>query len=133
MSHDPPDAPGYIMLNHWSNGDPSWSGGPPTSDAVMTVSYVKAYFNTTDSHRTSQHKKQCGTFKPSQVCQIPEQTTAPDLAGANGNATARTYFFSKDPGHTPGQVLYNVDNAGSFSAVSPLLVGLALFAEWLVV
>jgi len=40
-----PDSPGAVHLIHWSNGDPGWSGGPPEEDAVLTVSYVTAYFN----------------------------------------------------------------------------------------
>ncbi|TKA66637.1 hypothetical protein B0A55_10862 [Friedmanniomyces simplex] len=40
-----PDSPGAVHLIHWSNGDPGWSGGPPAEDAVLSVSYVKAYFN----------------------------------------------------------------------------------------
>ncbi|KAK1057453.1 cell division cycle-related protein [Friedmanniomyces endolithicus] len=40
-----PDSPGAVHLIHWSDGDPGWSGGPPGEDAVLTVSYVRAYFN----------------------------------------------------------------------------------------
>lgn len=41
-----PSDPGHLVLQHWSNGNPQWSGGPPKEDAVITVSYVQAYFNT---------------------------------------------------------------------------------------
>ncbi|PHH61060.1 hypothetical protein CDD81_828 [Ophiocordyceps australis] len=46
---DLPSSPGHLVLQHWSNGNPLWSGGPPREEALMTVSYVKAYFNSTAS------------------------------------------------------------------------------------
>ncbi len=49
-----PSSPGRIHISHWSNGNPSWSRGPPLSDAVMTVSYVKAYFNSTNLTRSNE-------------------------------------------------------------------------------
>lgn len=52
-----PTGPGHIVLNHWSNGDENWSRGPPEQDAVMTVSYVKAYFNSSDAARQAQFEK----------------------------------------------------------------------------
>ncbi|KAJ3980146.1 concanavalin A-like lectin/glucanase domain-containing protein [Lentinula detonsa] len=36
-----------IVLNVWSNGDPAFSKGPPTSNAIATVQYVNLYFNST--------------------------------------------------------------------------------------
>jgi len=36
-----------VILNVWSNGDPQFSKGPPTSNAIATVQYVKLYFNST--------------------------------------------------------------------------------------
>lgn len=44
-----PSSPGALHLIHWSNGDPSWSGGPPGSDAVMRVQWVRAFFNSSSS------------------------------------------------------------------------------------
>src|SRR5262245_65874065 len=76
MTQNLPTSGGRMFMNHWSNGDPLWSAGPPNSDTAMTVSYVKAYFNTTDTTRTDSYKKQCPTFDTSKVCQIPEQTKA---------------------------------------------------------
>ncbi|KAJ4264747.1 hypothetical protein NW762_004990 [Fusarium torreyae] len=56
---DMPSVGGHLILQHWSNGNPLWSGGPPTKDAIVTVSYVKAYFNSTDHDRQSYLKQQC--------------------------------------------------------------------------
>lgn len=36
-----PTEAGHMILTHWSNGNPLWSGGPPVQDSSMTVSYVK--------------------------------------------------------------------------------------------
>ena len=108
MTENVPDSPGRLFMNHWSNGDPHWSAGPPKEDASMTISYIKAYFNTTDSARHKDYSKQCPTFDAAKVCSIPEQTVAPD-----GNNT-KTYFFSQDGGNkTPGQTTYHTTNGSA--------------------
>ncbi|KAL1596327.1 hypothetical protein SLS60_008972 [Paraconiothyrium brasiliense] len=104
MTQNIPSAPGHLFMNHWSNGDPLWSAGPPGQDTSMTVSYVKAYFNSTDLARNDKHRKQCPNFDPIKVCSVPAQTVAPD-----GN-DAKTYFFSQEEGKTPGQTIYHTTN-----------------------
>lgn len=82
------------MLNHWSNGDSSWSGGPPATDTAITVSYVKAYFNTSDVIRNTQWAEACGGNWEGRTCVIPEfplQGISP--LGAMGNRTGKTDFF----------------------------------------
>ncbi|KAK5735975.1 hypothetical protein LTR17_007810 [Elasticomyces elasticus] len=69
-----PDSPGAIHLIHWSNGDAGWSGGPPVEDAVLMVSYVKAYFN------SSNGPSRClddGGAVVTGVCDIPADGPAP--------------------------------------------------------
>ncbi|KAK5684043.1 hypothetical protein LTS10_003907 [Elasticomyces elasticus] len=69
-----PDEPGAIHLIHWSNGDPGWSGGPPVEDAVLMVSYVKAYFN------SSSGASRClddGGAAVTGVCDVPADGPAP--------------------------------------------------------
>jgi len=51
MTQAVPTAPGHISLIHWSNGNTGWSGGPPETDAVLTVQYVKSYFNSSSITR----------------------------------------------------------------------------------
>ena len=36
-----PQFPANIMFNHWTNGDPHWSAGPPSLDAGMVVREVR--------------------------------------------------------------------------------------------
>ncbi|KAJ4299687.1 hypothetical protein N0V90_004933 [Kalmusia sp. IMI 367209] len=127
MTQGIPTSSGHMFMNHWSNGDPKWSAGPPAEDTAMTVSYVKAYFNSTDASRHKSHNKQCPTFDASKVCQIPEQTIAPD-----GN-NAKTYFFSQDGGHrTPGQTVYHTTNsATTLIAVHAIYVSILVsFLSW---
>ncbi|KAI9816885.1 MAG: hypothetical protein M1827_001530 [Pycnora praestabilis] len=98
---------GAIHLSHWSNGDPTWSEGPPTSDAIMTISYLKAYFNSSDPARQKDYTTRC--TDPSAVnatCEVPDQTTAPDTSGSNGNQTGNTFFFSKQVNETMNQTVY---------------------------
>ncbi|KAJ7134699.1 concanavalin A-like lectin/glucanase domain-containing protein [Mycena epipterygia] len=42
-----PITPSEFVLNVWSNGDPEFSKGPPTANAIATVHYVHLYFNST--------------------------------------------------------------------------------------
>ncbi|KAF9262532.1 concanavalin A-like lectin/glucanase [Marasmius fiardii PR-910] len=42
-----PTTPSKFVLNVWSNGDPHWTKGPPTADAIATVQWVHLYFNST--------------------------------------------------------------------------------------
>lgn len=89
-----PDAAGTMMLNHWSNGDPNWSGGPPATDTAITVSYVKAYFNSTNTTRNNEWMAGCGNGWQGRICEItafPDQGISP--LGPNGNKTGKTDFF----------------------------------------
>jgi beta-glucanase (GH16 family) len=114
MTDNIPVDPGRMFLNHWSNGDPLWSAGPPGADTAMTVTYVKAYFNTTNTERNDAYKKRCTNWNATQVCEIPTQLVAPDYSGDDGNVTANTYFFSLDGGDkTPGQEVFKTTNAAS--------------------
>lgn len=67
-----PTDPGSILLNHWSNGDPNWSKGPPTADVIMTVAYVKAYFNKPSEGIRARGQCVDSNAKDA-VCQIPDQ------------------------------------------------------------
>lgn len=85
-----PTVPGGLRLNHWSNGDPGWSAGPPAQDAHMEVSYVKAYFNTTNSD--VDYKLRChDPSDPGAICQIPDQLSPP-------NPSQTTTFWSPNKG-----------------------------------
>lgn len=89
---DMPSSAGHIILQHWSNGNPKWSGGPPTEDAVLTVSYVKAYFNSSDAQQQSDWAGRChGASGDEAVCAVPNITAANASTGGwfygNGNKT----------------------------------------------
>lgn len=105
-----PTAPGKIILSHWSNGNPLWSAGPPAEDAKMVVSYVKAYFNSSDPARQKAHESRCkDKSAPNAVCLIPDQTVPPRVDVAT-HQEGLPYFFSKDPigDKVKGQQVYGV-------------------------
>jgi beta-glucanase (GH16 family) len=122
MTENIPTEGGGIFLNHWSNGDPSWSAGPPDRDTVMTISYMKAYFNSTDTERSqNDYRDRCPQYDPAKVCAIPNQMTPPDQS--QGVDAAKTYFFSTDgEDMTPGQTTYSGSATSMFGAPSLLLV-----------
>lgn len=92
-----PTSPGHLILQHWSNGNPLWSGGPPEEDATMTVGYVKAYFNSSDAKVQSSWDSGCqkALSKGSNdtVCEIPNVTAA-------NSSTGGTFFNTSDPNDT---------------------------------
>ncbi|KAK1243082.1 hypothetical protein MKX07_003710 [Trichoderma sp. CBMAI-0711] len=93
-----PSGPGHVILQHWSNGNSKWSGGPPKQDAIMTVSYVKAYFNSSDAQLQSSFAEACQKARDDdadsggngRVCQIPDVT-------ASNASTGGTFFNTSDP------------------------------------
>ncbi|THW93297.1 concanavalin A-like lectin/glucanase [Aureobasidium pullulans] len=122
---DAPDAPGTMMLNHWSTGNAGWSGGPPAQDAVLTVSYVKAYFNSSNATRESQWNAACGgEVWRNRTCQIPDYPTQgidPQRMGMKD--PGKSYFFMYDEYCTVNQTLYPAATGGpsKSSGASPLL------------
>ncbi|KAL9630656.1 MAG: hypothetical protein Q9204_004604 [Flavoplaca sp. TL-2023a] len=133
-----PRDPGHLMLSQWSNGDSKWSGGPPKEDAVMTVSYVKGYFNSSDTQRQSDWRNRCLDINaPNATCEVPENTAPPQT-----NATANTYFFSQQQNMTVNQTLSGgnpntiasgaLSIHGSIQSISTavLLSSLVLFMTW---
>ncbi|KAL6695284.1 glycoside hydrolase family 16 protein [Trichoderma pleuroticola] len=94
-----PSGPGHIILQHWSNGNPLWSAGPPEEDAILTVSYVKAYFNSSASTVQSSWAESCekargydldSSSSNDRVCTIA------DVTAANAS-TGGTFFNTSDP------------------------------------
>ncbi|KAL8830070.1 MAG: hypothetical protein Q9191_001642 [Dirinaria sp. TL-2023a] len=111
MTKSIPTSPGHITLSHWSNGDPHWSAGPPSTDAILTVEYLKGYFNSSDVGRQNDWKNRCKDIKAvNATCPVPEITTAP-----NGNSSAHTFFFSQQTNMTTNQTV-----SGSKKSDAPL-------------
>lgn len=98
-----PTMGGHVTLSHWSTGNKEWSAGPPDVDAVVTVEYVKAYFNSSDEERKREWEDGCKDPRAvNATCAIPEVMEAPD-----GNVSAKTVFLTQQPGigtqnHTKG-------------------------------
>lgn len=84
LTYSVPSANGHLVLNHWSNGDPLWSAGPPKSDSAFTVNYVKAYFNSSDANEEKKFSKACSKFDPAFVCEVPDNTAISDPTASQG-------------------------------------------------
>ncbi|KAF8243235.1 glycoside hydrolase family 16 protein [Wilcoxina mikolae CBS 423.85] len=124
-----PKAPGKIVLSHWSNGQPLWSGGPPKEDAKMLVSYVKAYFNSSDQTRLKDHAARCSNPSAANaICRIPDKGAKP----------GDTYFFSQDPSgnKTNNQSIHALHKHNSSTAPAPgwatVFLSVTLAGVWLV-
>lgn len=70
----------------------------------MTVSYVQAYFNSSDPARIRDHAKRCpNPGAANAICQIPDVVGAPQAGqvnffsqAVNGNMTNNQTVYSKD-------------------------------------
>ncbi|KAK0385806.1 hypothetical protein NLU13_6983 [Sarocladium strictum] len=69
-----PSSGGHLILQHWSNGNPLWSGGPPEEDALLKVQYVRAYFNSSDMDTASREKAMDGCLGSKRVCEVKDVT-----------------------------------------------------------
>jgi hypothetical protein len=76
----------HLVLQHWSNGNDNWSGGPPVKDTSIMVRYVKAYYNTTEPMNNDAYKTcVAGVGDGSKQCRIPE---------IGINKSAESFYFS---------------------------------------
>lgn len=73
-----PSTPSPLLLNHWSNGSPGWTLGPPVEDAVSTVAYVRAYFNSSDNQHVQASATNCASAPKgaSSMCQVSDPKTS---------------------------------------------------------
>lgn len=91
-----PSSGGHLILQHWSNGNDLWSGGPPLQDSTLAISYVKAYFNSSLLERQQQRSRDCGeSTKHGSVplCPVFDVTA--------GNASTGGTFWSQDHEDNP--------------------------------
>ena len=121
MQESVPTSPGHVLLSHWSNGDINWSGGPPSTDAVVTVSYFKAYFNSSLPARAKDWNLRCPDVSaPNATCAVPEVTEPP-----NGNSS--TFFFINQGNSTANQTVYGPQNDGTVHVLyQPWQLGLMM-------
>lgn len=120
-----PSSPGHMILTQWSNGNPLWSFGPPTQQANVSISYVKAYFNSTDAKRQKDWAMRChDPTAEGATCAIPELTTSTATAG--GNLDAGAFFFSRQQNMTVNQTVYHENSAAGFGGLTGLSGSLLL-------
>jgi hypothetical protein len=106
MTEDIPTSPGHLVLNHWSNGDRYWSGGPPSADAAMIVTHAHMYFNSSIESLQQSFRKTCPQSDDSKICKIKNDiriplmsTTLPSSTSHNGTETAEREAAKKKAQH----------------------------------
>ncbi|KUJ09920.1 glycoside hydrolase family 16 protein [Mollisia scopiformis] len=108
-----PSMPGHMILTHWSNGDPTWSGGPPATEAVLAIAGVRAYFNSSDPERQAQATKRCTDPTASDsICYVPDYYP---------NNSLFTEYFSNEPNKTNNQTIYGKKSAADHNDTPPIL------------
>jgi len=111
-----PMAPGHLSVNHWSNGNSYWSQGPPETDAVLTVKYVKAYFNTSDDGLNQMFQEGCHQKEDPQPCLVPEEEFQ-----ADGSGNMSTFFFDRGMCGEKVSVKGTGSSVSSFESVAPTM------------
>lgn len=111
-----PTQPGHLVLTNWSNGNKLWSSGPPPDDSVISVAYVKAYFNSSLDERQSAWERRCQySTAPGSTCLIPALKLPPDSdtpsSSGSGDGGASTFFFSDQKNMTVNQTVYHKSKA----------------------
>lgn len=86
----------------------------------MTISYVKAYFNTTNATRVDQWEQACSDAWSNRTCVIPEV----GAGGLDGNDTGKTYFFAS-MGQTVNQTSADVPGAAASGTATMGLMTMA--------
>ncbi|CAO1626496.1 unnamed protein product [Parajaminaea phylloscopi] len=49
LTHEVQKVPGYVLISHWSDGNPLFSGGPPLQDTLFTISDVISIYNSSEA------------------------------------------------------------------------------------
>jgi beta-glucanase (GH16 family) len=135
-----PSSGGHIILQHWSNGNPKWSGGPPSSDAVVFVASVKAYFNSSNAQkRVDWHKRCDGNGGVWTACAISDKVPA-NVSKTDDAVLADGRVESPDTGEENGcpgthQPVWLTRALVSMMVVQAMrmtevVVGLGLNARW---
>ncbi|KAI7869080.1 concanavalin A-like lectin/glucanase domain-containing protein [Spinellus fusiger] len=58
MTTHVPNAPGRAILNHWTDGNPNFSAGPPKQNAILEVASMTLFFNSsTKAQPACRHTK----------------------------------------------------------------------------
>ena len=121
-----PASPGHLVLQHWSNGNELWSGGPPSENSVVSVQHVRAYFNSSSPQRHQDWARRCNDPKaPKAICKIP------DLATEHGS-NASEWLFSEHGNMTNNQTVYGLNRAPRRQGMPlmTLTVALIFIAGW---
>ncbi|KAK4169284.1 beta-glucanase [Cladorrhinum sp. PSN259] len=115
-----PTSPGHLILQHWSNGNKLWSGGPPANDAALTVRYVKAYFNSSTIQRQKDWHGRCKDVDAGNAtCKIPDITPI--------DKSAAGWFFKDKKNTTNNQTISGQSQGSRLERVWWLVMGTFLF------
>ncbi|KAG5936433.1 hypothetical protein E4U53_000235 [Claviceps sorghi] len=115
-----PSSGGHLILQHWSNGNTLWSGGPPAWDAVVLVTSVKAYFNSSVGQKDATWNDVCSDGgKREKMCQVSDK--ASEDGGSSDDSTGDNHGHANNNGPT-GQE----DSLGCHGMMAPTTARLAL-------
>jgi hypothetical protein len=123
FTHDIPNSPGHMVLNHWSNGDAAWSAGPPLMDTAITISYTHLYFNSSEPRELKRYQTACPTFDAAKVCEIHNNMGVPLMppVSTTGNSFVAPY---NGPGFSPAPTVSK--NTSKNYVIAGVVIGSAI-------
>ncbi|KAI8097941.1 concanavalin A-like lectin/glucanase domain-containing protein [Gilbertella persicaria] len=91
MTTNVPNSPGRVLLNHWTDGNPNFSGGPPPEDADLDVSQLNIFFNSSESTNSLSCQK---SKSPCQISDIMSKNLLPGSEVTQSDAKLMRPYFS---------------------------------------
>ncbi|KAI9311935.1 concanavalin A-like lectin/glucanase domain-containing protein [Dichotomocladium elegans] len=105
-----PNAPGRLLLNHWTDGNPHFSGIPKET-AVLQVANMTAFFNSSDASRVPACKQ---TKSACRVADIMNKNLIPASASGSSSTTPTTA-----PSSSGAAARHDVRRQGGFILLLP--------------
>lgn len=118
FTHDIPNSPGHMVINHWSNGDAGWSAGPPIQDTAITIQYTHLYFNSSEPRESQRFRRACPEADNAKVCTIDTAIALMPPIATTGNSFVPAY---DGPGSLPA-----VNTTASQSTKRYLIAGVCV-------
>lgn len=128
MATNIPNMPSRFMFNHWSDGNPNFSRGPPEQDAIFEVMNITAFFNYSMPDGTLGTPKCQRSTEPCNINGIVDYLSQQTLV-ANGTTAANASSSSSSDDTLPPQITASLtsDTSEHISPSSSLSIASSLF------
>ncbi|KAI6788568.1 hypothetical protein KC361_g8970 [Hortaea werneckii] len=117
------DVPTAAYFKHWSLGDEDWMQGPPTSDSMAAVGWVRFFFNTSGTTTSKIDSQECDA---NQLCSVDDMT----LRLSTDYTSEATHRPSAESLHQPRSKTAGIALIAISLAFSAALLIFVLLQKW---